>query len=140
MKQRYIIMSLAGVMNDRESLLKDTYILNSKVDMLKEICKEVSANVCILGNNTREKPENAKFFYDRMFRHLGLNIGISKFFKDSNDFLSWPMENSNVDYVILSSDNNFKRSVERQVIFTNSVNGLQKTDISKIRDYFNPRW
>lgn len=140
MKQRYIVMSLAGVMNDRDALLNNVYILNEKVDMLKEICSEVNARVCVLGHNTREKSDSAKFFYDRMFKHLGLSIGIDKFFRDSNEFLSWLMQNSDVDYVILSSDNNFKKSIERQVIFTNSVNGLQDTDITRIREYFNPRW
>lgn len=140
MKQRYIVMSLAGVMNDREALLDNVYIQNEKVKMLKDICNEVNARVCILGRNTREKSESAKFFYDRMFKHLGLNIGIDTFFKDTNDFLSWLMKNQDIDYVILSSANDFKKSVERQVIFTNSVNGLQDTDITRIRDYFNPRW
>jgi len=140
MKERYIVMSLHGVMSDKESFLNDVYIMNSKVEMLKDLTDEVNAKVCILGNKNREKTESAKFFYDRMFRHLGLKRGIAEFFNDSNDFLSWLMKNGDVDYMILSSDNSFKRSTERQVIYTNSEMGLQQTDVDRAKQYFNPIW
>lgn len=140
MTENFIILSLNGVMDDSNARLNDIYILNDKVKMLKDVCNEVGAKVCILGENTRERPENAKFFYDRMFRHLGLKQGIHEFYPNTQAFLGWLIKHSDSKYVILSADNNFRKSTERQVIFTNHEYGLLKTDVEKIKQYFNPRW